>query len=611
VGKCPDITALSDQLDLITGLAKSLTARFADELARVHPDFHASALNLIAYLALRHLDLRELQAQLALLGLSSLGRAEKNVMASISTVQKALRKISAGQDYDLLEEHRSLERSKRRLDAHIRQSLGHRTDSRNVRIMVTMPAEAADDYELVRAMLMAGMDLARINCAHDGEASWLRVVQNIRHAEAETGRNCRIVMDLAGAKLRTGELRPGPGVICVRPKRDGLGRVIAPHRVHLVAENDKRSLTKGAMIPVPAQCIAYAQPGDEVRLVDTRGKKRKLPVTGKDACGLQLECSKTTYVATGTKFRLLRPESGEKIKFRVGKLAPTEAPIILKTGDTLVLHRDAIPGEPAKIDADDVIVKPAHISCQPSEVFGLVAAGDPIHLNDGKIQGVVAAASATELLVTITAAKASGSRLRGNRGINIPGSGVQLRGLTTADRNSLGFIVRHADAVSLSFINQPEDIVALHDELAKYPSHQLGIIIKVETLTGFNNLPKLLLAAMRHQPAGIMIARGDLAVECGWERLAEIQEEMLWMCEAAQLPVIWATQVLERETKKGRPSRAEITDAAMSQRADCVMLNKGPHILAAIEMLDNILRRMQSHQHKKTPTLRKLSITDV
>ena len=72
------------------------------------------------------------------------------------------------------------------------------------------------------------------------------------------------------------------------------------------------------------------------------------------------------------------------------------------------------------------------------------------------------------------------------------------------------------------------------------------------------------------------------------------------------MPVIWATQVLEGAAKKGTPTRAEITDAAMSQRADCVMLNKGPHILSAIRMLDDILRRMQAHQYKKTPTLRKL-----
>jgi pyruvate kinase len=114
---------------------------------------------------------------------------------------------------------------------------------------------------------------------------------------------------------------------------------------------------------------------------------------------------------------------------------------------------------------------------------------------------------------------------------------------------------------------------------------------------------------MRSYPAAVMIARGDLAVECGWERLAELQEEILWFCEAAQMPVMWATQVLEQKAKKGQASRAEISDAAMSQRADCVMLNKGPHILAAIRMLDNILRRMQKHQFKKTARMRQLRIS--
>jgi pyruvate kinase len=183
--------------------------------------------------------------------------------------------------------------------------------------------------------------------------------------------------------------------------------------------------------------------------------------------------------------------------------------------------------------------------------------------------------------------------------------------LTESDKGNLEFIAEHADAVGLSFVRAPEDILDLQRALQKYPERQLGIIVKIETVKAFKDLPRLLLATMRHYPAGVMIARGDLAVECGWERLAEIQEEILWLCEAAQVPVIWATQVLEQQTKKGQPSRAEITDAAMSQRADCVMLNKGPHILAAIRMLDDILRRMQSHQHKKTPKLRKLSISEI
>ena len=113
---------------------------------------------------------------------------------------------------------------------------------------------------------------------------------------------------------------------------------------------------------------------------------------------------------------------------------------------------------------------------------------------------------------------------------------------------------------------------------------------------------------MRGPSAGVMIARGDLAIECGYERLAEVQEEVLWICEAAHVPVIWATQVLDNLAKLGQPSRAEITDAAMGQRAECVMLNKGPHVLEAVDVLDNILRRMQAHQTKKQSLLRQLRL---
>jgi len=120
-----------------------------------------------------------------------------------------------------------------------------------------------------------------------------------------------------------------------------------------------------------------------------------------------------------------------------------------------------------------------------------------------------------------------------------------------------------------------------------------------------------MLAAMAAPAAGVMIARGDLAVECGYERMAEVQEEILWACEAAHMPVIWATQVLETLARTGVPSRAEITDAAMGGRAECVMLNKGPHILDAMRTLTDILRRMQQHQSKKRPLLRALKSWDL
>ena len=128
------------------------------------------------------------------------------------------------------------------------------------------------------------------------------------------------------------------------------------------------------------------------------------------------------------------------------------------------------------------------------------------------------------------------------------------------------------------------------------------------TRRGFAGLPDLLLAAMRAPACGVVIARGDLAVECGFKRLAEVQEEVLWVCEAAHVPVIWATQVIETLAKDGTPSRVEVTDAAMGHRAECVMLNNGPHVRGAVEALDDILRRMAGHQTKKHAEIQALGL---
>jgi pyruvate kinase len=83
-------------------------------------------------------------------------------------------------------------------------------------------------------------------------------------------------------------------------------------------------------------------------------------------------------------------------------------------------------------------------------------------------------------------------------------------------------------------------------------------------------------------------------VEVGYERLAELQEEILWLCEASHAPAIWATQVLDTLAKTGVPSRAEVTDAAAAVAAECVMLNKGPFVDEAVRVLSDVLRRMRS-----------------
>jgi pyruvate kinase len=290
----------------------------------------------------------------------------------------------------------------------------------------------------------------------------------------------------------------------------------------------------------------------------------------------------------------------------VGPLPPVPENIRLQIGDELTLTRDALPGKPSQLDKSGKILRTASIACSLPEVFLVVQPGERVLIDDGNIEGVIRSVSKSKIVVEITQAREGGGKLLAHKGINLPDSRLDLDGLTKEDVEHLEFIVQHADMVGLSFVHNPADIELLQRHLQRLKAEDLGIVLKIETRTAFEKLPELLLTLMTSPNIGVMIARGDLAVECGYERLAEMQEEILWLAEAAHLPVIWATQVLEGLSKSGKPSRAEITDAAMGVRAECVMLNKGAHIIEAIQSLDDILHRMQSHQLKKSSLLRRL-----
>lgn len=139
----------------------------------------------------------------------------------------------------------------------------------------------------------------------------------------------------------------------------------------------------------------------------------------------------------------------------------------------------------------------------------------------------------------------------------------------------------------------------------------MPLMAKIETEQAVTNLPEIIYTAASKNPFSVMIARGDLAVETGYIRLTEVQQEILWFAEAADVPVVWGTEVLANLIKTGIPSRAEVTDAAEGAGADCVMINKGEYAVEAVTMLDGIFKRMRRHQSKKTPQLRRLEIADL
>ena len=252
-------------------------------------------------------------------------------------------------------------------------------------------------------------------------------------------------------------------------------------------------------------------------------------------------------------------------------------------------------------------VEPEVVISIPS-ILDDVRAGEAVWFDDGKIGGVIERVDHEGALVKVTHTRGGHVELSEDKGINFPDSALRVAGFTNKDRADLEFVAAHADVASLSFVQHRADVHTVAGCLTG-EAERLGLILKIETRLGFEALPRLLLDALGTRPLGVMIARGDLALEIGYERLAEVQEEILWICEAAHVPVIWATQVLERLAKDGVPTRAEVTDAAMAERAECVMLNKGKHVLEAVTLLDDILRRMESHQHKKRLTFRQLAVS--
>lgn len=488
------LDGLAGELERLRAYALECEGNHEKALAGIHPRNRASARNLLHYLAIRSHDIRDLQHRLARVGLSSLGRSEPHVLVALERVLGIL-SLARGRDLPpptgpavpvgFREGEDILARNATAL-------LGPPPAHRPVRIMVTLPSEAASDPALVRSLLEAGMDCARINTAHDDEGVWDSMADHVVRARRDLGVACRILADLPGPKLRTGDPRPAVG--------DDVPRIHVGHRIRIV------------------------------------------PAGAADGAG----------------------------------------------------------------HPDDVLLA---VPCEIEEVFRDARAGHAVWFDDGKLGGRIVASDDRGLLVEVTHAGPKGVLLKPEKGINLPETRLALPALGPDDRRNLAFAARRADAVGLSFVHEPEDVEGLHRALADAGAPGLGILLKIETRAGFANLPGILLAAMQGPSFGVMIARGDLAVEAGFERLAEVQEEILWVAESAHAPTVWATQVLEGLAKKGVPSRAEVTDAAMSARAEAVMLNKGPYIVDAIRTLDDILTRMAAHQRKKSSLLRPLGIS--
>jgi pyruvate kinase len=576
-------------------------------------NFSKSACNLAHYLAMRQFDLRHLQDRLAQAGLTSLGRAEASVLSTLDSLIDVLKRAT---DKDYLPDKNNFSeygfyRGQQLLDQHTIELFGPFHEHGRAHVMVTLPAEAAWDYTLVSSLLEKGMTCARINCAHDDPLIWKEMITNIRRAETEVGRSCRILMDLAGHKIRTGPIALGPSIHHIRVQKDRTGEVVAPGYLILTSAPETPSVDSSLFrVSIPNPLHKKLAQGIYLGFIDRQNKQRYLKVEQalSDTDWL-VSCEKTAYLFPGCTLTLTMDQQTDNPKsvdqFSLGRFAGEPLDIRVFKNQLLLLTPGDIDGKPAEYD-EQALIHPAQIGCTLSALIEKLAIGQAVWIDDGKLGAIVEAVTGQGALLRVTKAKASGVRIKSDKGINFPEAEFNLPPLTQKDLTDLDFVCAHADLVGFSFVETLADMEQLMSELAKRNASELPIIAKIETNRAVKNLPDIILGTIGKHNLGIMIARGDLAVELGSARLAEIQEELLWLCEAAHVPVIWATQVLESIAKKGTRSRPEFTDAAMAVRAECVMLNKGPYILDAIEALVNVMIRMHEHQRKKFSRLRAL-----
>ena len=317
---------------------------------------------------------------------------------------------------------------------------------------------------------------------------------------------------------------------------------------------------------------------------------------------------KEIEVTTGKRTTIFMDLAGPKIRtgkiVRVSKKGKNRDYLKIKKGNTLVLVKEEKAIDSA-VHQNKYLAKNS-VPVQLPKIIDALQIGEPVYFDDGMIKAIVTEKSADT--VTVQIQDAFKTRLGSEKGINIPNTKLNLPSLTKRDLALLPFAINHADIIGYSFVRTPEDVATLYRHLDELGANDVGVVFKIENQEAFENLPLILLEGMKRKRIGVMIARGDLAVELGFERTSEVQNQILWLCEAAHVPVIWATQVLENLVKTGMATRAEISDAGLSTQAECVMLNKGPYIAEGIETLKHILIKMHAHYSKKKDSLRALHI---
>lgn len=284
--------------------------------------------------------------------------------------------------------------------------------------------------------------------------------------------------------------------------------------------------------------------------------------------------------STGKTVAILQDLCGPKIRIGTFK----DNMVMLHEGKTFTLTTDEIEGTEEKV----------HVNYPqlPKEV----KKGSIIMLQDGTKRLEVLEIKGNDIITKVMI----GGRLSGRKGVNVPGANLSLSALTDKDRADVMFgIQNNVDFVALSFVRRASDIVDLRKILddAKSDAH---IIAKIETPEALDCIDEIIAAA-----DGIMIARGDLAIEIPAEEVPLVQKLIISKCNAVGKPVITATQMLESMIKNPVPTRAEVSDIANAiiDGTDAIMLSEettlGDFPVEAVKIMTKVAIRVESEVYTR------------
>ena len=252
-------------------------------------------------------------------------------------------------------------------------------------------------------------------------------------------------------------------------------------------------------------------------------------------------------------------------------------------------------GDYFTLTTDDVSGNNARVSVTYEKLPQIVAAGDPILINDGLIELSVVSTSDKEIVCSVV----NGGYLTDRKSINLPNTAVDMPYVSEVDYNDFLFgIEQGVDYFAISFVRSADDVKQVKQILKDNNAENIQIIAKIENRQGVNNIKQII-----NECDGAMVARGDMGVEIPFEELPAIQKSMIKLCYSQGKKVITATQMLESMISNPRPTRAEISDVANAiyDGTSAIMLSGetavGKYPLAAVKTMARIAEKTESSIH--------------